>query len=366
MSPKRAPVKKKGKKPKGKKVPKSPKIKKDPLKEYQQAVKKDSEGAIEIIALTDEDSLANVPIHIGTQSLELDRLLNGMGYPSGRVVEIYGPPHIGKSTLLDHAFAEVQKMGGVAVLFDTETARDVNYTGRIGVDTKKLQYVKFARGEMHVENVLMQIFKAIEFWREKAPDMPVVLGWDALGGTATRDELEKQLEKDARPAMAAQVLRTAVRQLPTKLGNTKISVIICNHEYQTFGKGKKQGFKETYGGGAVKHLATLRLQMWNVGWIKGSGGEIIGRKVGVNLKKNRLGKMGSVEVAMLTGIGIDNTHAVLDRLKAAKLIATAGGWSAINLDGEKINFQGWQGLVKKCEEDETLFPRLVSVYKSLE
>ena len=355
-TPKRTPTKSRKKK--------TPKIKKDLIKEYQQSLK--SKGIVEVLTLADDDCLANVKLHISTQSLELDKLLNGKGVPTGRVLELYGPPHIGKSTLMDHMFAEVQKIGGVAILLDTEGARDSKYTRAIGVDPAKLQYIEFARDALHIENVLIKIYDTVEFWADKAPDMPVLIGWDALGGTSTRDELEKRLEKDSQPARAATVLRKAARQLPPKLGNTNIAVVIANHEYQNLGMGGQKARKETYGGAAVRHLASIRFQLYNAGWIKRSDGSVIGRKVGVNLIKNRLGNpFGSTEIAILSGVGVDNTWSLYECLKEAGVIVISGSWAAINLDGEVIKFQGWSGLVTKCTEDPTLFPRLVSVYQSL-
>lgn len=362
-SPKRTPVRSPAKRDSS-----QPKIFKDVLREYEAAMTKD--GLVEVLTLADEGCLSNVPLHISTQSVELDRLLNGQGIPCGRCTEIFGPPHIGKSTLLDHMFASVQKIGGVGILIDSEAARDRNYSRSIGVDTKRLKYLKFGRDELHVENILTKILETVEFWTANSPDVPIVIGWDALGGTATRDELEGRLEKNERPAMAAKVLRTACRQLPGKLGNTKIALVVCNHEYENIKMGfmaSKVGKKrETYGGEAIRHLSTIRLQLFPAGWIKRADGAILGFEVGAKLVKNRLGvPWGEVRVALLAGIGIDNVWSVYQRLTEAKLITVAGGWAAINLDGKVIKFQGWSGLAAKCQEDATLFPRLVSVYQSL-
>jgi hypothetical protein len=153
------------------------------------------------------------------------------------------------------------------------------------------------------------------------------------------------------------------------LGNTKIAVVIINHVYQAGIGGGQRAYKETYGGGAVRHLASIRMLLHPVanGWVKDSAGAVIGRKVGANLTKNRLGNpFGKVEFVLLSGIGVDNVSAVQDRLQAAGVIVTSGSWSAIDLDGEVIKWQGLNGLTKKCEEDPELFPRLVSVYRSLE
>ena len=362
IKPKRSPVRT----PRREKAP--PKIRKDRMAEFREAV--NSAGIVEVLTLADDDCLANVKLHISTQSLALDALLNKKGVPTGRLTEVYGPPHIGKSTILDHIFAEVQKMGGIAVLADTKGARDIIYTTAIGVDAKALQYLEFSKGEMTVENVLTAIYRTIDFFRDNYPEIPVVIGWDALGGTATRDEVDKELEAGsaARVGGASKVLREACRLIPTKLGNTRIAVVVCNHEYEKIGMaGQGAGPKrETYGGGAIRHLASIRLQLFAAGWVKRSDGEIIGREVGCKLVKNRLGApWGEARIALIPGVGVDNIFAIFNTLRIAGIIQVSGSWAAINLDGEIIKFQGWSGLSAKCAEDATLFPRLVSVFRGL-
>jgi recombination protein RecA len=370
-SARRTPVKKSGSK--------RTKIRKDPLKEYAEAISKD--GVVEALTLADDDCLASVRGGISTGSLALDRLLNGTGIPFGRVTEICGAPHIGKSTLLDHVFARVQAEDGVAILADTEGARDSSYTTRIGVDPERLQYLEFQprpireknkivgyQAQLTLENVLTKILESIEFWAKKYPETPVVIGFDALAGTSTADELENRLTKDEQPAAAAKVLRKICRQLPVHLGNTKIAVVICNHEYQNIRMAGRVGkARETYGGDAIRHLASIRMQMFSAGeWLKDADGRVLGRVVGVKLTKNRLGNpWGEARIALYSGIGIDNVWTIYRELSAANIIVTSGSWSAINLDGSEIKFQGYRGLSRKCEEDPTLFPRLVSVYQGL-
>lgn len=358
---------------------KSRKVRKDPLREYAEVISKD--GVVEALTLADDDCLAAVRGGVSTGSLALDRLLNGVGIPYGRVTEICGPPHIGKSTLLDHVFGRVQAAGGVAILADTEGARDSSYTTRIGVDPKKLQYLEFQpipvkkqnkvvgyREGLTLENVLTKIMESIEFWSRHYPETPVVIGFDALASTSTEDELENRLAKDEQPAAAAKVLRKICRQLPAYLGNTRIALVVANHEYQNIRMAGRVGkARETYGGDAIRHLASIRMQMFSVGeWLKDSEGKILGRVVGVKLTKNRLGNpWGEARIALYSGVGIDNVWTIYHELGSAGIIVTSGSWSAINLDGQELKFQGYRGLARKCEEDETLFPRLVSVYQGL-
>jgi recombination protein RecA len=379
--PKRSPVRKP--KPKRKSVAKStskrPTVRKDPLKEFRETIQKD--GVVEVLTMADDDCLANVKTHVSTQSLALDRLLNGQGFPCGRVVELIGPPHIGKSTVIDHAFAQVQKMGGIAVLADTEGARDSTYTRNIGVDLTTLQYLDFPRKpvmkdkkivgyeeQLHLENVLTKILESADFWATKYPDLPVVIGLDALAGTATKDEMANRLSKDEKPAQAAKLLRKICRQFPTYIGNTKVAILIANHEYQQINMGSRAASRrESYGGDAIRHLASIRLSLFYGGeWVKRGEGEILGRVVKATLIKNRLGNpWGEARIAILSGVGINNTWSIVDKLRQAKLMVTSGSWSTINLDGEDVKFQGWTGLQQKCREDPTLFPRLVSVYKGI-
>ena len=75
---------------------------------------------------------------ISTGILQLDKDLNG-GIPVGRVTEISGENHTGKSTLALHILAEAQKKGLVCGMIDVEnTSDDINYMNACGVDSSNL------------------------------------------------------------------------------------------------------------------------------------------------------------------------------------------------------------------------------------
>jgi RecA/RadA recombinase len=276
-------------------------------------------------------------------------------------------------------------MGGIAILADTEISRDRHYTQRLGVDLTKLQYLEFARDSLYLENVMQAIYSSIDFWGDHYPDIPVIIGLDALGGTATREELEKGLvpdrkrgkknadgedckEKSVQPGLAARVMHQAARLLPGRLMGRKIGLVILNHEYEMiggFGGGFGAKKKETYGGSGIRHVGTTRIQLYSSGvWIKRSDGVALGREVTAKLIKNRLGDSQiEITVPILSGIGVENIYTLFEELKAAKVIVVAGSWAALNIDGQELKFQGWSGLKLKCTEDGTLFDRLVSVWK---
>jgi len=347
----------------------------DPAKEFAETLK--AQGIATISKMSNDEAVCNITGRISTGSLALNAVLTNprepegwAGIPLSRVTEIFGPPFIGKSTILDHVMAEVQRVGGRAILIDTEVSRDRHYVQRLGVDLDALDYLEFERGEMYIENIIQAIYKTIDFWAVKYPATPVVIGWDALGGTATKDEWEKgmQSEKASQPGAAAKAMHAATRQLAPRLAGSKIALIILNHEYEminTFGGfGKK---RETYGGSGIRHAGSLRLQLYNSGTqIKRADGFVMGRVIVAKPVKNRLG-MSNLEahVPIISGVGVENVYTVFEELRSLKVCVTSGSWSAINLDGQIINFQGWTGLKAKCAEDATLFDRLVSVWRGL-
>jgi recombination protein RecA len=358
----------------GNKTRKNVKVKSDPLAEYRATMEK--QGIAKVIHLSNDEALPNIRGRVSTQSLSLDRVLRGKqdpsdwsgGIPMGRITEIFGPPFIGKSTLLDHIFGSVQRAGGMAVLADTEISRDRHYTERLGVDLARLGYLEFERGESTIENVIRAAYVSIDFWVSHYPDMPVVIGWDALGGTATQDEWAKgiQSESSTKPGAAAKAMSSATRQLAPRLGGTRVAFIIANHEYEMINTtamrfGKR---RETYGGSGVRHAGSVRIQLHSNGnLIKRSDGRVLGREVVARPVKNRLGEAHiEAVIPIITGTGVDNTYTLYQDLKKAGVVVANGAWAQINLDGEILSFQGWQGLRGKCTEDGELFDRLVAVW----
>ena len=61
-----------------------------------------------------------------------------LGYPVGRIVEIFGPESSGKTTLALHGIAETQRAGGIAAFIDAEHAIDINYAKKLGVKVEDL------------------------------------------------------------------------------------------------------------------------------------------------------------------------------------------------------------------------------------
>lgn len=343
-------------------------------------------GFVQLLKFSDDDCLAHLKGCLSTGAIALDELLGGRGIPLGRITEIYGNWHIGKTTLLNQLFAQAQRQGGWACVFDTETAMSEEYTAGLGVDPERLTYAQFSSGQGSLENVCLTMLKAVRWWRQNDPDRVVLLGLDSLGGTPTADELRAPLsseeaddgEKDGKkkkkarqPGAAARVMHAFRRQIPQELGNTKIGLIVINHEYQSWSMGKTR--RETFGGEAMRNAASIRLKLFSVGNYLERSGVTIGKEINADLVKDKIfGKTGGrARFALLNNIGIDNTWTVYEDLIRRGVIVKSGSWCAVNLDGEEMKFQGWNGFQKLCDkpvEDGKLsyFDRFVAVYEQLQ
>lgn len=122
---------------------------------------------------------------IGTRNIAIDRAVgNRGGLPMGRMIEISGWEHSGKSTCLDQTIAQCQAMGGIAMLADTEEARDRPYMLALGVQPSALvwalggsveemfnQVETFARNIAHLNTIAW--VEALRRAGYRCPDPPM-------------------------------------------------------------------------------------------------------------------------------------------------------------------------------------------------
>ena len=90
--------------------------------------------------LSQDLSPTHVKRWISTGSKMLDYICANRrdgGLPEGRIVEIFGPPSIGKSHIATQIARKTQSMGGIVVYIDTENATSVeNLQKKVGSPMK--------------------------------------------------------------------------------------------------------------------------------------------------------------------------------------------------------------------------------------
>ena len=98
-----------------------------------------------------KSSIPNNPANAFTATQPAQTPENKTAWPTGRVVEIYGPESSGKTTLTLHAIAECQRKGGIAAFIDAEHAFDRFYAEKLGVNTDELIVSQPDNGEQALE-----------------------------------------------------------------------------------------------------------------------------------------------------------------------------------------------------------------------
>lgn len=334
-------------------------IKKSLDSEYRAMVKSKKLGVIRTLA--DEDSPSNVKSWLSSQSLAIDKAMGFSGFPRGRIIEITGGNHTGKSTVVSHLLAQTQQEGGVAVLIDAEYGADAVYMTNLGVNIKKLVVPDLA--ENTLEAAFEYIIQTISFYMQS--QQPLTIAVDSVAGLPTKEDLEKDFRTQS-PGAAAKVLRQAMRILGRPVAVREVCLVMVNQMYQLIGTVGRR----SYGGDAFPYHGSIRLRFHSEEPLKTSAGVIVGQIIKCSIMKSKVsGVTGhQFKLAILHNHGIDNVWTIYNALREEKYIVVNGSWHAMHLPGEPEprHWQGMHwGLATMCKEDPELFKKLVDIYRSM-
>jgi len=295
--------------------------------------------------LDNNDSPTNVEGWVSTGASMLDVAISNRPYgglPVGRITEITGLEQSGKSLVSAHLLAETQKLGGIAVLIDTENAVSREFLEAIGVDTTKLLYVTAET----VEQCFEYTETIIEKVRVSSKDRYVTIVVDSVAAASTEKEMEADYGKDGYATDKAIIISKAMRKITNLIGRQKITLVFTNQLRQKMNAMPFSDPWTTSGGKAIAFHASVRLRLKSMGTIKakdGSGNErIVGIKVRCQVVKNRMGPpLRSADFDIFFDRGIDNYGAWLGSMKENAIVKQSGAWyEYIDIDsGEVIKFQ---------------------------
>ncbi len=226
---------------------------------------------------------ADVTEFIPTGIEVLDRYGIGRGgLPVGRMTELYSAEGAGKSSLMLSAIAQVQKMGGLAIVAETEVGLEMERVVEFGGNPDELILLTPA----HLDE-----FMALAEATLKAipPDVgPVLFAWDSVAATMTRDEYENGLAKAKSFDTRAKTISQGCRALMPLAAEHRVALLFINQIRDKIGVmfGPKTS---TPGGHAIKFHASLRIQMFPGKSVK-KGEEVLGKDVLMIIPKNKVGK----------------------------------------------------------------------------
>jgi len=305
--------------------------KKKALDAIMQKIEKDH-GKGSIMRLGDATSMRVETIPSG--ALPLDLALGG-GLPKGRVIEVYGPESSGKTTLVLHAIAEVQKRGGVAAFVDAEHALDPTYAASVGVDIDNLLISQPDSGEMALEIVDNLV-------RSMAVD---IIAIDSVAALVPRAEIEGEMGA-SHVGLQARLMSQALRKITANVGKANCIVIFLNQLRQKIGV--SYGSPETTTGGtALKFYASVRLDIRRIQTLK-KGTEEFGIRAKVKVAKNKVAPPFRIaEFDIIFGKGISTLGCLVDLAEEMNIIVRKGAW--YSYQGDNIG-QGRDNTIKYMEE----------------
>jgi len=271
-----------------------------------------------------------------TGFLSIDNILGG-GMPEGRIMEIYGPPSNGKTTLALQIAAQYQKQNPRKVLYiDTEQAFDPPYAAALGVNTETLMLNQPESGEEGVD-ILLRLVETGEI------GLAVV---DSVASLVPTSELESEIQ-DQSMGVQAKLISRAVKRLLAVGNRTKTIAIFINQI--RFKLGVVFGNPETTTGGfALPYWSSIRLDMRRGEPIK-LGKEITGAKVKFKTVKNKLASpFQTTELDLTFGHGFCGHSDLATYAKTKGIIEQRGAWYFYK--GEQLA-QGFDGVIKTLKEN---------------
>ena len=234
------------------------------------------------------------------------------GVPEGRIIEIYGPPAIGKSHLAFSMARTVQQMGGLVVYIDTENAVPVERLADMGIDVSK----RFVYADSHMTE---DVFKIMESTIIKAKavigkNIPILIVWDSVAATSPKAELEGDYDQNTM-GLQARVISKGMRKITGVIGQNNVTLVCLN---QTRSKiGIVMGDPTTTpGGAAIPFHASVRIALTGGSNIKNKDGNVVGINVHATIKKNKVAPpQRYVEFAIMFGRGLDESESLFDLLR---------------------------------------------------
>jgi len=291
--------------------------------------------------LAEDESPTQVKRWVSTGSKLLDYICanqeNG-GFPEGRIVEMFGPPSIGKSHIATQIARSTQKLGGIVVYIDTENATSIENLGNLGVDVSQ----RFVYVDTHcTEEVLDLAEKTILKAKALDKDVPVTIIWDSVAASSPKAELLGDYDKES-IGLQARAISKGMRKITGVIGQTN-SLLVCLNQIRTK-VGVMYGDPDTTPGGkAIPFHSSIRIKLGAGQQIK-DGDDVIGINVWAKTVKNKVAPpFRKVAFQIHFGKGIVEHEETFDLLRKHGMVSDGdrsyqisgtGGWKTIEMFDE--------------------------------
>jgi len=282
---------------------------------------------------------------VSTGCKQLDYLVANRrdgGLPEGRIVEVFGPPGIGKSHLAIQVARATQQMGGIVVYIDTENATSVENLSLLGVDISK----RFVYVDTHcTEEVLSIAENTIMKAKAMDKDVPITIVWDSVAASSPKAELVGDYDKES-IGLQARAISKGMRKITGVIANQNVLFLILNQIRTKIGVMYGDPMT-TPGGKAIPFHSSVRIKLGAGQRIENKDKEVIGIHVSAKTIKNKVSApFRTCNFEIHFGIGIKEHEQIFDVLRKhgpatvdGKTITIAGtsAWKTLTVvdDGTK-------------------------------
>ena len=280
---------------------------------------------------------------ISTGSRQLDYIISNRkngGLPEGRIVEIFGPPSIGKSHVAIQIARSTQHMAGIVVYIDTENATSVENLSALGVDIEK----RFVYVDTHCTEEVLSIAEAT-IMKAKAmdKDVPITIIWDSVAASSPKAELVGDYDKDS-IGLQARAISKGMRKITGVIGNQNVLFVILNQIRTKIGVMYGDP-TTTPGGKAIPFHSSVRIKLGAGQTIENKDKEIIGIHVSAKTIKNKVAPpFRTAKFEIHFGVGIREHEQIFDLLRKHGKetiddyevhISGTGAWKALTVSNAK-------------------------------
>lgn len=290
---------------------------------------------------------------IPTGILALDHALGIGGWPLGHIVEVFGPPDIGKSSIIAfNAIREAQKMGKVCGIVALEPGFDPDWAEKNGVDIDRVVIGWPDNGQEAFD-------LAYDFVMD--PDIDMIV-FDSIGALLRPSEAEE----DGKPSQGGQsaLITWGVKRLLMPAWKRQKLVILINQVRDKMSS--HLPVLDSPGGWSLKHSCVIRIQLkpgkdrYNV---KIEGEDVqIGRTIIAHILRNKLAE-GTGKRAVFDNYSAEHEGYPFGIDHVADVINTGARTGIIKRGGKYYNYPrfpggrviGKDGVFEALAEDPNLY-----------
>ncbi len=294
---------------------------------------------------------------IPTGMISLDMALGCQGFPRGRIVEISGPEHSGKTSLALEAIANAQKLDetSMSIYIDLENGLDKNYAESIGVDLNRLQVVEPIPAE-DVCNLIRDICGSNMF------DYIVV---DSTSAMSPSLEQGKAIDVNAQVAATAKLLSSLCRQIVGPLGKSNSCLIFISQIRKKITSNPYENPEVIGHGEALKYYSSIRIKVLKQKEEEGSE-DCPRNPTTYTIFKNKCGgkPKAKVEEVIVFGKGIDKEMDTLMFCMKSGVITKNSEKGKTYLYGD-YKWVGKEAVKKELKENDKLRNEILEKSKKL-